>query len=388
MIRIVADADIPNVSSFLADAGHVRLRPGSEINAEEVENADVLLVRSVTRVNSVLLGKSRVRFVGSATAGLDHIDTGYLRDRGIVLRHAPGSNADSVVEYVLAATFALVAGSGLALSERVAGIVGYGNVGSRVARRLRAAGMRVIVNDPPLESSRGAFAPDVEIANLAETVRESDLLTLHVPLEREGEYPTHRLLSDSLLGQMKPGALLINTSRGSVIDESALLSYLRRPDAGPAVLDVWESEPTPNLELVAMSRICTPHIAGYSVDAKLAGSRAIARAVRAFLELPSDIDQEDQRIINVVAPAPSLPREEWFHELTRQMYDIEEESEDFRQRILESEQPSETFTQFRRNYPPRYSFGRYRLTDHDVPTAYRDVYGILGVGVRPPGAQS
>ncbi len=388
MIRIVADADIPNLPTLLGDAGHVTSVPGRDIDAVTVKNADVLLVRSVTKVNSGLLGDSRVRFVGSATAGVDHVDSEFLRSRGIVFQHAPGSNAESVVEYVLAAMYSLAVQSGVRLHERVVGIVGCGNVGGRLARRLVAAGLRVIVNDPPLEARGEAFAPGLEISDLVGTVRKADILTLHVPLEREGAYPTYRLMTNELFGMMRPNAWLINTSRGLVMDESSLMAHLKKSDAGPAVLDVWESEPEPNPLLVRMSRICTPHIAGYSADARLTGARMIAGSVRRFLGKPVEDARTDAVSKELRVPDRSLTREEWLHDVIRQMYDIEGESEDFRRRILDSRRPAETFTQYRRDYPRRYSFGRYFLDERRVPAEFLDVTRSLGVNVQARDTQS
>ena len=388
MIRIVADADIPNLPRLLGDAGHLTSVPGRDIDAATVKNADVLLVRSVTKVNSGLLGDSRVRFVGSATAGVDHVDSEFLRDRGIVFKHAPGSNAESVVEYVLAAMYSLAVQSGARLHERVVGIVGCGNVGGRLARRLVAGGMRVIVNDPPLEARGEPFARGLEISDLAGTVQGADILSLHVPLEREGAYPTYRLMKNELFGMMRPNAWLINTSRGAVIDESSLMTHLTNSDAGPAVLDVWVSEPEPSPMLVRMSRICTPHIAGYSTDARLTGARMIAGAVRRFLGRPVEDARTDAALKELRAPDTSLPRAEWLHDVIRQMYDIEGESEDFRRRILNSRRPAETFTQYRRDYPRRYSFGRYFLDERHVPAEFLDVTRSLGVNVQARDTQS
>lgn len=383
MIRIVADDNIPSLAHFLRGTGHLDLIPGRDICARHVREADVLLVRSVTRVDRTLLEGASVRFVGSATSGVDHVDVPYLRGRGIEFRHTPGANAESVVEYVLAALFALAHGEGSELRGRTVGIVGVGHVGGRLAARLEATGTRLVVNDPPREASVGDFAPGLEKADLATTVAESDVLTLHVPLEHGGDHPTRHLINGPLLESMKPGAWLINTSRGPVVDESALLRHTESPASGPVVLDVWDSEPTPDPVLVSRSRIGTPHVAGYSLDAKLTATRRIAAYVRRFLGLPEVESMADDFSRFVELPPPSLSESAWYHALIRQMLDLESESERFRLAMLESPDPGLTFALHRQEHMARRSFRRYAVRRADLPGRYAGVEDVLGVAVRP-----
>jgi erythronate-4-phosphate dehydrogenase len=296
MIRIVADLHIPHIASFLGDAGHLHLISGREISADDVRSADVLVVRSVTRVDEALLRGSSVRYVATATSGVDHVDVEYLASRGIGFSSAAGANAESVVEYVFAAFFALLADEGSTPGHKTIGVVGHGHVGSLLARRLKVAGVHVIVNDPPLQEKIGDFAPGFEVVELESLVGRSDVVTLHVPLEHGGRHPTHHLLDDRMLASMRPGSWLFNTSRGGVVSESALRAHIARPESGPVVLDVWATEPEPDPVLLESARLGTPHIAGYGWDAKLEATRRVSHAIRGFLGLPtSDAGQSDSR---------------------------------------------------------------------------------------------
>ena len=299
-MKIVADENIPCVAEAFASLGEVTLRPGRVMNAADVCDADILLVRSVTRVGPELLEASRVQFVGSATIGFDHVDIDYLQARGIGFATAPGSNATSAAEYVVSALLVLAERKGLELAGRRAGIVGCGNVGSRVRDRLTALGMQVIINDPPLKS-RGGHDDYVEL----DDVLDADVITFHVPFTRDGNWPTFHLADRGFLERLKPGTLLINTARGAVVDNAALDALLAvRPDLG-VVLDVWEGEPAISQTLLAKVDIGTPHIAGYSLDGKLRGTEMIYRAACEYVARPADWQP-----VNVVPGRPVLVLED------------------------------------------------------------------------------
>ncbi len=383
MIRIVADDSIPGIASFLDGIGELTLVPGAEIGPKDVAGADVLLVRSVTRVDERLLREGAVRFVGTATAGVDHVDVEYLHRRGIAFRHAPGANSESVVEYVLAALYCTAVMTNAPVRGRTVGIVGFGNVGSRLAPRLAAAGARVIVNDPPLEEAVGDFAPGFEKADLETLVRSSHVVTLHVPLEDGGRHPTRGLMDRAMLSALRPGAWLINTARGDVVDEAALLEHAAAGASGPVVLDVWTSEPTPNRQLLTSAFICTPHVAGYSRDAKWAATRDIAAATREYLGVPASTAAADDASLPLSPPDPTRADHEWYHTLIRQMYDVESESERFRREMLSTTNPAEAFARFRKEHMSRRSFRRYHLDACHVPRRQADVGDVLGIAVPP-----
>jgi len=275
---IVADQNIVFVQEAFRALGEVRLMRGREMTPAAVRDATLLLVRSVTPVNRALLEGSAVRFVATATIGFDHVDTEYLREADVAFAAAPGSNANSVSEYITAALLVLARRQGKPLEGRTIGIVGAGNVGSRVAAKVRALGMRERLNDPPLRRSTG----DAKYRPLDELM-DCDFITLHVPLEKSGPDPTWHLAGADFLARMRPGTVLLNSSRGAVADNGALLQALHAGRPGAAVLDVWEGEPRIRPPLLAEAALATPHVAGYSFDGKVNGTEMIYRAACAFL---------------------------------------------------------------------------------------------------------
>jgi len=293
-LRIVADENIPFVKEAFASFGEVRCMPGRAIGPEDLREADVLLVRSITQVNSALLDGSPVRYVATATIGEDHIDKTLLAERGIGFTSAPGCNANSVAEYIVAALLHLARQHSLDLSALSIGIVGFGNVGTKVSAKARALGMRVVVNDAPLAGAtcEAFYRPMGEIF-------ACDIVTLHVPLEKDGPYPTRHLASMPFFESMKPGSIFVNTSRGAVADNKALLQVLTQGHLRATVLDVFENEPVPDPELVQACAIATPHIAGYSFDGKVNGTCQIREGARRFFEHETPWD-----------PAPLLPQAE------------------------------------------------------------------------------
>ena len=272
-MKIIADENIPCVEQAFASLGEVTLLPGRGMQPRQVRDADILLVRSVTRVDRALLEGSCVRFVGSATIGFDHVDRAYLQQCGIGFATAPGCNATSAAEYVVSALLVLAGEQGLDLSGKTAGIIGCGNVGSRVRRKLSALGMRCLVNDPPLQALGGHD----DFVTLDE-VLQADVVTVHVPYTRDGNYPTHHLFDERTLRRLRPGTWFINTSRGAVTDNPALETLLAGRDDLSVVLDVWEGEPGINTSLLQRVDLGTPHIAGYSLDGKLRGTEMIYRS--------------------------------------------------------------------------------------------------------------
>lgn len=275
-MKIVADAQMPFVKEAFGDFGVVFTLPGREITREVVRGAEILLVRSVTPVGPELLEGSSVRFVGTATIGMDHVDVAWLTENGIGFARAPGCNAESVAEYVVAALLELAGRRELVLQDLTIGVVGVGNVGSRVIRHAEALGLKYLANDPPKQRAMGGgyFRP------LEEVLAGADIVSLHVPLTTEGEDATFHLVDHEFLSRMKPGGVLINTSRGKVVDEKSL-----RADAGKLggiVLDVWDNEPSISQETLRIADIATPHIAGYSYDGKVRGTGAVHGAACAF----------------------------------------------------------------------------------------------------------
>lgn len=280
---IVADENIPLLDSFFGDIGEIRRVSGRSMSNGDIRDADILLVRSVTRVNRELLEGSRVRFVGTTTIGTDHVDLDWLEQAGIRFSAAPGCNANSVAEYVLSILSLHAERRGLPDWSRLSvGIVGVGNVGGELAHKLERLGFDVRLCDPPRADRE---EDDEEFVALEEAMK-CDVVSLHTPLTREGKHPTFHMIGPPELEALGADQLLINAGRGEVIDSSALLARLEQGNAPTVALDVWEQEPRIHPELVDRVWLATPHIAGYSLEGKVQGTEMIYQALSQFLGLP------------------------------------------------------------------------------------------------------
>lgn len=297
-VKILVDENMPYARELFSRLGEVKPVPGRPIPEDELADAQALMVRSVTKVNASLLSGTAVKFVGTATAGTDHVDQAWLGEAGIGFSAAPGCNAIAVVEYVFSALLMLAERDGFTLKDRTVGIVGVGNVGSRLQARLEAWGVRTLLCDPPRadRGDAGDFRP------LEALVREADILTFHTPLFKEGTYKTLHLVDDALISALKPGAILINACRGRVVDNAALLTRLEAGQDLSVVLDVWEPEPDLNVELLKRVDIGTPHIAGYTLEGKARGTTQVFEAFSAF------IGHRQQVALDTLLPAPEFGR--------------------------------------------------------------------------------
>lgn len=283
-MKVVIDDKIPYLRPVMErlDWQAVYL-PGKEIDADAVRDADAVLVRTRTRCNRELLEGSRVRFIGTATIGFDHIDTEYCRQAGITWSNCPGCNAGAVEQYVHSALLALQQDKGLQLQDCTIGVVGVGHVGSRICRLAESLGMRVLRNDPP-RAAQG----EEGFCSLDELARECKVISFHTPLVRGGACPTYHLADSRFFGLLRHCPYIINTSRGEVVDNEALLRALGDGQVAEAVMDVWEHEPDISLRLLEKSYIATPHIAGYSVDGKANATRMTLEAFCRFFHLDAD----------------------------------------------------------------------------------------------------
>ncbi len=273
-LSIVADQQILFAREAFSKIGNVKLVDGRSINQRIIKNADVLLVRSVTQVDESLLKGTKISFVGSATSGIDHIDVEYLKNANINFSHAPGSNARSVAEYILSSLYVTAEYHGFSLFEKTVGIIGCGQVGSMVKRFMDSLGVQCLLNDPP----RYEQTQDNSYLKL-ERVLESDIITLHVPLTIEGKFPTRKLVNKQFLDKLKSDVILVNTSRGEVVDETELLAFKETNPKSTLILDVWCNEPEINMALLQQTFIATPHIAGYSHDGKLKATDMLVDAL-------------------------------------------------------------------------------------------------------------
>lgn len=378
---IVADENIPFAREVFSQFGEVKTLPSSRIVPGVLRDAEMLLVRSVTKVDARLVEGSRLRFIASATIGTDHVDVDELRSRGIAFAAAPGSNARSVAEYVCAALLVLQERGALSLAGSTIGVIGVGNVGSLVVRMASALGMRVLVNDPPLELASGAAALEKlgrdspsRFTQLEELLAASDVVTLHVPLTKGGPHPTWHMVGSNFVKRMRRGAVLVNTSRGAVCDPAALKEAVHRGLI--MVIDVWEGEPRIEPELVELSALATPHIAGYSFDGKIAGTRMIYEAACRFLgvgpDWPEGLVPSHGLVVKVLRPHPL--------DAVRAAYDIEADDSRFRSALASDGDTSAVFEKLRREYPVRREFPNWCV---ELAPSARGISGQLaGLGFR------
>jgi len=313
---ILVDQAIPSAADLFGRLGDLRRFDGRAIRAADLADADALIVRSVTRVDESLLAGSNVRFVGSLTSGTDHVDLGYLARQGIRFAAAPGCNARPVAEYVLTVILLLAHRQGFDPRSRTLGVIGVGHVGSLVAAWANALGMKVLPHDPPRAAASTATTNIPQQKNPNSPGREpgvfssdclppppspwttrsdlqvhSDIVTLHVPLVRDGPYPTQQMVDARWLGEMKPGSILINTARGEVVCEPALIDARRGGRLAGLVVDVWAGEPAINEDLAECCDIATPHVAGYSVEAKRRAAETIRESLAEWAGLSTSTAQ-------------------------------------------------------------------------------------------------
>ncbi|MGI9277425.1 MAG: 4-phosphoerythronate dehydrogenase, partial [Endozoicomonas sp.] len=321
---------------------------------------DALLVRSVTRVDPAMVRDSSVRFIGSCTAGVDHVDLVALEGQDITFANAPGCNARSVVEYVLCALDILAERDGFNLTGRTVGIIGKGQVGGRLYETMSRLGVRVVACDPLCEPD-----PAVEFLDLDELIHHCDVIALHTPLTRSGLHPTHHLIGQRQLQSMKPGTVLVNAGRGPVVDNQALLECLKSGQQLSTVLDVWEHEPDVDPELLALVDIATPHIAGYSLDGKISGTEMVYKALCRCFGLPARVRP------GAVTPIPTLKKIGYTDDISvaqasslsmRAVYDIRRDDARMRKLLkLDRAARKLAFDQMRRNYAERREFGTLKV---------------------------
>ncbi len=355
-MKIVADANIPFVAECFSSVGEVELVGGREIRPDVVADADILLVRSVTRVDSSLLAETGIRFVGTATIGFDHIDIDFLRRKNIGFASAPGSNANSAAEYVIAALLEIGQRKKIELEGKSIGIIGVGNVGSRVAKRCKALGMKVCLNDPPLQRQSG----DTKYLPIEELF-DCDFMTFHTPLTFDGIDKTFHLADEGFFKSLKTGCVFVNTSRGGVVDCKALKAAREAGKLKGLVLDVWEDEPNIDTELLEVVDIGTPHIAGYSLDGKIAGMIMIYKAACEYFGLDAKFEVKDflpkPAVGELKIDPNSGTEQEVMAGTVAKLYSVSEDDHKLRGILNRpAEERGEFFDSLRKNYPVRREF--------------------------------
>jgi erythronate-4-phosphate dehydrogenase len=358
-MKIVVDDKIPYIKGALDPFAEVLYLPGNKTTAEVVKNADALVTRTRTKCDRNLLEGSGVKFIATATIGYDHIDTAYCREAGIKWMNAKGCNAESVNQYIASALFSWSMKNRTGLKDKTIGIVGVGNVGSKVEKLCRIIGMNVLLNDPPRERLEGSgqFVP------LAKIQREADIITLHVPLNCLGEDATFHLAGESFLQNLVKKPLLINSCRGEVTETNAIKNALRQGIISGYIADCWENEPTIDLELLNLANYGTPHIAGYSKDGKANGTLMCVRAISSFFNLgidnwkPENIELPENTVIEI--DGNQRRKYSILAEAILSTYDIETDDEALRN-------APHLFEQLRGDYPLRREFDSYTIKARNV----------------------
>ncbi len=379
MLRLLADPNIPFVEPLFSRFGELRLLPGRRWRPADVRNCDALLVRSVTRVDAALLAGSNVRFVATATAGTEHLDLPWLAAQGITVADAAGSNAVAVAEYVLSAMAVHAGLAGRPLTGLSLGIIGCGNVGSALAARAAALGLRVCRNDPPLAATDPALAPH----SLAEALA-CDVVSVHVPLNGSGPHPTAGLIDADAIAALRPGACLVNAARGTVVDEQALKARLAAGPPLDVVVDCWAGEPAIDADLLRAVAIGTPHIAGYSLDARARGTAMIYRALARWQGLDCEWPAANlDHLLPVPAPLAAAGRsdDERLQQLILDCYDVRRDAVALwpGQGLPEPDRGA-LFDRLRRHYPPRREFAARVLLGRTAPALLGRQAQALGIG--------
>ncbi len=370
-MKVIIDDKIPYIKGALEPFGEVIYHAGSKITPQLVKDADALIVRTRTLCNAALLAGSQVRFIATATIGYDHIDTHFCEKNGISWTNAPGCNAGSVEQYIAAALLTWALEKREKLRDKTIGIVGVGNVGTRVANLCNLIGMKVLLNDPPRarREGSGAFTP------LDTVLQQADIVTLHVPLNRSGADATFHLADSDFLHAFAGKHLLINSCRGEVSDSRAIKAALDSGLLGAYIADCWENEPEIDLELMQSAFLATPHIAGYSRDGKANGTEMSIRALSRFFQLgidswsPTGVEPPAEAVIQL--NGSRRDEESVIAEAVLHTYDIEADSDTLRDK-------PHLFEQQRGDYPVRREFGAYDVVCREVPTIVMEKLSSMG----------
>ncbi|WP_319380762.1 4-phosphoerythronate dehydrogenase [Thiomicrorhabdus sp.] len=359
--QIIIDDAVPYAAEMFGHLGEVVLLPGKQITPSDVRNADALIVRSRTQVNRTLLENSRVRFVGSTVVGLDHIDQTYLQQGGIRFYSAQGCNANSVAEYIIHILFELAEQHGFDLQSKTLGIIGVGNVGGRLYSKAQTLGIRCLLNDPPREKN----PEDNELSFVdLDHCLTADIITVHTPLNMDGPDRTFDLIDARRVGRLSPRQILINAARGGIINETA---WAKQPLLAK-IIDCWENEPNINETLYRSADLATPHIAGHSLEAKVAGGEMVYRQLCEYWQIEPETHWQDKLPPD---PQPILIDSEQksdqarLNQLFKSVYDPY--CDDAAIRHVQIKQVHQAYEDYRRNYPLRREWHRHQVKNPQKP---------------------
>lgn len=375
---IVVDEAIPHWDEAFPRLGEVRPFSGRKLRPADVKDANALIVRSITRVDASLLEGSSVRFVGSATIGMDHMDVEYLKARGVYFTNAAGCNANAVAEYVVAALLVVASRKGWNLQSKSIAVIGVGNVGSHVEKKARALGMKVFLCDPPLQETRN----DPRYLFL-DDVLDADILTFHVPLTSDGPYPTYHMVDKNILARLSSRQFLINTARGPVFDGCDLKESLRASRLEGAVLDVWEGEPNIDLSLLDLADLGTPHIAGYSIDGKIRATEMMFEGICRYFGLKASWDTGSlYPAASAIRPEAGLKSEDALRSVVLEAYNILRDDGSLRDlHGLPEDCAGAGFDRLRNEYPLRPEFRHFVVDLPKDQLGRGEIIGGLGFQV-------
>ncbi|MGR5235073.1 4-phosphoerythronate dehydrogenase [Vibrio rotiferianus] len=360
-MKIIVDENMPYAEELFSQLGEVILKPGRTLTADDLVDVDALMIRSVTKVNAELISKAnKLKFVGTATAGMDHVDQALLQEKGIFFTSAPGCNKVGVAEYVFSVMMVLAQQKGFSVFDKTVGIIGAGQVGSYLEKCLKGMGINVLINDPfkQEEGDSRSFTP------LAELIENSDIITLHTPITKDGPHPTHHLIDNTVLNGLRSEQILINAARGPVVDNQALKQRLLKNDGFTAALDVFEFEPEVDMELLPLLAFATPHVAGYGLEGKARGTTMIFNSYCEFLNNELRAHASD---LLPTAPVPTMVLnrawdEATLHNITQLIYDVRKDDALFRREISK---PG-SFDLMRKNYWDRREYSAVTLMGNET----------------------
>lgn len=356
-MKIVADENLALTDYFFADMGEIRHVAGRHLQHQDVQDAEVLLVRSVTKVNAALIDQTALKFVGSATIGTDHLDQAALAQQHIVWSNAAGCNAQAVAEYVVTAILHLEPCLLEQSKPFCLGIVGLGNVGKRLAYLAKILGWQVLAHDPYVVD------PEVEQVDLNVLLQQADAVSLHVPLTHEQDHATYHLINAERLALMPSHSILINAARGAVVEEAALIEDIAHCGRR-VVLDVFEHEPVISAELLQRLSLATPHIAGYSLEGKARGTQMIYDAYCKAFDLPHDKDFTSQ-----LPDAEQYFKDQDIYSVLKQrmnsIYNIAQDDAELRACLNQGVVDQAAFDRLRKQYPLRREWAAHGGPSHD-----------------------
>ena len=347
-MKFIIDDKIPYIKGVLEPYAEVVYLPGNDISKQDVQDADGLIIRTRTPCDAALLEGSCVHFIATATIGYDHIDTAFCQKQGIAWTNAAGCNAQSVAQYIVSAIVTLSLKYKFDLKSKTIGIVGVGNVGKRVAAMAETLGMKLLLNDPPREEKEEKN----NFVSLKQIKEEADIITFHVPLTKDGKYPTYHIADNLFFSGLNKKPIIINSARGEIIDTTALKEAITKGKLNGAVIDCWENEPEIDLDLLAKVDIGTPHIAGYSADGKANATTMSVQAISRFFHLGLDNWKVDS------LPMPQSPviymEKEDIPKAILQSYNILQDDARLRSNPA-------LFEKLRGNYPLRREYSAYKI---------------------------